>query len=149
MVAAEPSERLHEAERIEPTQLDAGLSQARPEMTRSLAACTQPVLKDPHPDAAPCSVAHRLGESVSDRVLSEDVALERNAVIGAFDCLEPRRVVFRRVAEQPQPVAGDQRGTSGARERVLRHRPQGGERRIGWVDSNRQATLLAPVFRGN
>src|SRR6185295_15921232 len=128
MVAPQPGERRVEPEGIEPPELHARLLQTRPERLGRFAARAEPILKEPHPDAAGCGGAERGRETVPDAVVREDVAVERDAAAGTFDGAEPGGIVLGRVAQQPDTIAGHERGTRGSRESLLRERAQRRER---------------------
>ena len=55
-----------------------------------------------------------VGKPLARGVVVEDVDLEVDEALGRGDGVEPRRVVLRRVLQQPHGVALDQRRAGGA-----------------------------------
>ena len=123
MVATEPAEGRVPARRVIAAHFDAACAQTVPECTRRCPEAAEPVIDQAHVHAFPCFGDEGIGEHAARIVVVNDVALEMDVPPRSANGVEPCRIVVLRVFEQPNAVAGDQRRSSRARERLVGKRP--------------------------
>ena len=105
VIARHPAERAVEPGRIEAANMDARLPEPAPVALRGLAQTPQPVVYQPHLDSVPGALDQGVGKTPARRVVVDDVVFEVDAALGRGDRLQPTRVVFAGVAQQPDAVA--------------------------------------------
>jgi len=109
VIAIQPSERAAELERVVAAYLAAGVEQRPPETRARLAAATEPVVN--HADLhASLGASNQCGAKLpADLVVANDVILEQDALLCGAHGGQPRREIFRRVDQQIDAIAFDQR----------------------------------------
>ncbi len=122
MVAVEHIQRARELEWVERAHFHARVREGAPEATRSLAHRTEPVVHEIHAYAGARPFRQRRRELAADPVIADEVVLEVDLFARGVNCLEPRRIVRRRVLQQPHAIAIDERRARRARERAIEQR---------------------------
>ncbi|MNT24813.1 hypothetical protein D3C72_1603090 [compost metagenome] len=79
----------------------------------------------------PCLVLQRAAQLAAEVVVGEQVHFDQDAVFGASDGVQPGGKVGRGVEQQLDTVAGHQRGTGRACQRLLRQLAEQAGRRGG------------------
>jgi len=138
MVARQPAERALWPHRVIATHFHATLAQRVPEPSRRPSEATHPVVDEPHGNAFAGLADQGVGEFPTAVVLVDEVHLEVDVPSRRPDRLQPSRIVLARILEQADPIAVNERGAGGARERL------GGERAQLWQPRALVPFLVVP-----
>jgi hypothetical protein len=129
VVPPEPVEGGAEPRGVEAPDLDARLAETTPEPAPRPAQGAHPVVDDTHAHALAGLGRERRGELPPHGIVREDVALEMHPLARSPDGEKPGRIVFGRVLQETDGVAGNERRAGGAGQGLVRERQDHGRAR--------------------